>query len=47
MVELIKAVHQLTLVQVMEVVWLLELDYLLKIQNLFNSIQQVFMAQVV
>lgn len=45
MEELISLVLQLTLVLEMVVVPSLELDYLWKIWNLFNSIQLVFMDQ--
>ena len=44
MVEPISHAHQLTPVLVMVAVWLLELDYQLKILNLFNSIQLVSMV---
>jgi hypothetical protein len=45
MEELINLVHLLILALEMEEEWLLELDYLLKIQNLCNFIQQVFTEQ--
>lgn len=47
MEELTSHVHLLIHVPEMEEVWLLELAYLFKIQNLFNSTQQVSTVQVV
>jgi hypothetical protein len=45
--ELIFHAHLHILAQEMEEVWWQELDFQLKIQNLFNSIQLEFMEQVV
>jgi hypothetical protein len=47
MEELTSRAHQLILVLVMVVVWLLVLDYLFRIWNSFNFIQPAFMALVV